>query len=198
MPGPRDDDPHHRRRHEQILQTYIPILPKHIYGKEDYKKIGDDPFKAPLVGTGPYTVADCTTGEYVHFVRNPNYWGKPGLSRTRSTSRSSSSADTMVQALKTGDIDYARGVPVEQFNQLKGQPNIQTVAGKSNGWIELGFNAYGTGTGKTIKGGGPSTKALQDLAFRDALGYAIDKQALVDKVSGRLRRRRHRRMCRRS
>ena len=58
--------------------------------------------------------------------------------------------------------------------------------GKSNGWTELGFNTYGTGTGKTIKGGGPSTKALQDPLFRDALGYAIDKQKLVDNVIGGL------------
>ena len=37
---------------------------------------------------------------------------------------------------------------------------------------------------KPIKGGGASTKALRDPAFRDALGYAIDKPALVDKVLG--------------
>jgi peptide/nickel transport system substrate-binding protein len=92
----------------------------------------------------------------------------------------------MVQALKANDIDYARAVPVEQFNRLKTEadPKITTVAGKSNGWVELGFNSYGTGTGKTIKGGGPSTKALQDPKFRDALGYAIDKPALLDKVIG--------------
>ncbi len=35
-----------------------------------------------------------------------------------------------------------------------------------------------------IKGGGPSTKALLDPAFRSALGYAIDKQQLLDKVHG--------------
>ncbi len=63
-------------------------------------------------------------------------------------------------------------------------PAIKTVNGVSNGWTELGFNTYGTGTGKTIKGGGPSTKALQDPKFRDALGYAIDKQKLVDNVIG--------------
>ncbi len=39
-------------------------------------------------------------------------------------------------------------------------------------------------TGKTIPGGGPSTKALLDPAFRDALGYAVDHQALVDRVLG--------------
>ena len=90
----------------------------------------------------------------------------------------------MVQALKAGEIDYAREISKDLFNQLKTQPNIVTVNGASNGWTELGFNTYGTGTGKTIKGGGPSTKALLDPAFRDALGYAIDKQKLVDNVIG--------------
>src|SRR5258705_12660950 len=71
-----------------------------------------------------------------------------------------------------------------QFNRLKEDPTITTVAGKSNGWVELGFNSYGTGTGKTIKGGGPSTKALQDTAFRDSVGFAIDKQKLLDEVIG--------------
>ena len=59
-----------------------------------------------------------------------------------------------------------------------------TVAGSANGWTQLAFNTYGTGTDKTIKGGGPSTKALLDPTFRDALGYAIDHQALVDRVLG--------------
>ena len=93
-----------------------------------------------------------------------------------------SSNDTLFQALKRGEIDYARKISPEQFKQLQGDPVIKAVNGASNGWTELGFNTYGTGTGKTIKGGGPSTKALQDPAFRDALGYAIDKQKLVDSV----------------
>ncbi len=40
------------------------------------------------------------------------------------------------------------------------------------------------GTGKTIEDGGPSTKALLDPAFRDALGYAVDKEQLVERVLG--------------
>jgi peptide/nickel transport system substrate-binding protein len=168
----------------KVLKTSIPILPKHIFSKETYKTIGDSKlFKPPLVGTGQYTVADYTPDEHVHLVRNPNYWGKKGFA-DEVYIQIFKNADTMVQALKTGDIDYARAVPVEQFNQLKGQPSIQTVNGKLAGWVELGFNNYGTGTGKTIKGGGPSTKALLDPAFRDAVGYAIDKPALVEKVRG--------------
>ena len=168
----------------KILKTYIPILPKHIYGTETYETIGENPFTPPIVGTGQYQVVEYTEDQLVHLKRNPNYWGDRKGFADEVYIQIFKTADTMVQALKNGDIDYARGIGVDQFAQLKTEPNIQTVAGKSNGWIELGFNSYGTGTGKTIKGGGPSTTALQDTAFRDALGYAIDKQVLLDKTLG--------------
>ena len=167
----------------KILKTYIPILPEHIYGKETWETIGEAKFEAPMVGTGQYTVAEYSEGRSVRLVRNPNYWGKKGFA-DEIIIQIFANADTMVQALKNNDIDYARSVPMEQFNQLKEDPAITTVAGKSNGWVELGFNSYGTGTGKTIPDGGPSTKALQDTAFRDALGFAIDKQKLLDEVIG--------------
>lgn len=177
------DDPSTR-----ILQTYIPILPKHIWGKETYKTLGDAKFDPPadgsgLVATGPYLAAEWKTGEYVRFVRNPNYWGPRGAA-DEVFIQFFKNGDTMVQALKAGELDYARGVNSDQFNQLKSEADIKTVVGTANGWTELGFNTYGTGTGKTIKGGGPSTKALLDPAFRDALGYAVDKQTLLDRILG--------------
>ncbi len=85
----------------------------------------------------------------------------------------------MVQALKTGELDYVRHILPDQFNALKSDPNIKTVAGVANGYSELSFN-----TGGIKKGYGGSTSALSDPAFRDALGYAIDHQKLVDSTLG--------------
>ncbi|TME11403.1 MAG: ABC transporter substrate-binding protein [Chloroflexi bacterium] len=164
---------------DRIFQVYIPILPKHIYGKDDYKKIADEKFDAPLVGTGPYTLAEWKTGQFARFVRNPNYWGKQGF-EDEVVLQIYKNSDTMVQALKSGELDYAHGVNSDQFKQLQVDPTFTTVAGKLNGWSQLAFNEYT----KPIKDGGASTKALQDPAFRDALGYATDKQALVDRVLG--------------
>jgi peptide/nickel transport system substrate-binding protein len=165
---------------DRIFEVYIPILPKHIYGKDDYKKIATEPFNAPLVGTGPYTLAEWKTGQYARFVRNPNYWGKQGF-EDEVVLQIYKNSDTMVQALKSGtELDYAHGVNADQFKQLQTDPAYTTVAGKLNGWSQLAFNTYS----KPIKNGGASTKALQDPAFRDALGYATDKQALLDRVLG--------------
>jgi peptide/nickel transport system substrate-binding protein len=182
----------------RILQTYLPILPKHIWGKVvngkpqyTYETIsGDKLFDPPadgsgLIGSGPYQAVEWKTGQFVRFKRNPNY--ASDLSHgfeDEIVFHFYQSNDTMVQALKAGELDYARTVSPDQLKALANEPNIQTVHGAANGWTELGFNTYGTGTGKTIKNGGPSTKALQDPAFRDALGYAIDKQKLVDNVIG--------------
>ncbi len=168
---------------DRLYQAYVPILPKHIWGKDTYKTMTDAKFTAPLVGSGPYTLAEWKTGQFARFVRNPNYWGKQGFEDEVVISFFKT-PDTMVQALKAGELDYARDPNADQLKQLQTEPNIKTVVGSANGWTQLAFNTYGTGTGKTIPGGGASTKALQDPAFRDALGYAVDKKTLVDKILG--------------
>jgi peptide/nickel transport system substrate-binding protein len=167
---------------DRVLQLYVPMLPKHIWGDKTYEQIGDDnAFGTPQVGTGPYQLTEWKTGEFTKFERNPNYWGKQGAA-DQIFIQEYLSADTLLQALKAGEVDYARGANAQQFDALKSEPDIATVAGQANGWTQLGFNTYGTGTGNTIEGGGPSTKALQDPAFRSALGYAIDKQELMDRI----------------
>jgi peptide/nickel transport system substrate-binding protein len=168
---------------ERIFQTYLPIIPKHIWGDLDYKAIGEAKFEAPLVGTGPYTVAEWQTSQFARFVRNPNYWGTQGAA-DEIVIQFFKSEDTMVQAFKAREVDYVRDPTAEQLKALQGDPTITTVAGSSNGWVQLAFNGYGASTGKTIEGGGPSTKALLDPAFRDALGYAIDKNVLLDRAVG--------------
>jgi len=168
---------------DRVFQVYVPILPEHIYGKDDYKAIAAEKFDPPLVGTGPYTMVEWKTGQFARFERNPTYWGKQGFA-DEVVLQFFKSSDTMLQALKKGEIDYAHNLNPDQFKQLAADPAYAAVAGKANGWTQLAFNTYGTGTGKTIEGGGPSTKALLDPAFRDALGYAVDKQALVQKVLG--------------
>ncbi len=163
-----------------LLQSYIPILPKHIWSKLD-PKTASSTFQnpPPIVGTGPYQVVEYKPGQFVRLQRNANYWGQQGAA-DQIVITTFKTNDTMIQALKKGELDYARDVPATQFDQLKANPGgpIVTTEGVSNTFYELAFNCYT----KPIQGGGASTKAVQDPAFRDALGYAIDKQAIVNKA----------------
>jgi peptide/nickel transport system substrate-binding protein len=170
---------HNTDASDRILQMYIPILPKHIW--QDQTLASNDTFAndPPVVGSGPYQAVEWQTGQFVRFERNPNYWGKQGAA-DQIVFQFYKSADTMVQALKSGELDYAIGLNADQFDELKSEPNIAVVNGVTNGWTMLNLNSYD----QDIPGGGASTKALRDPKFRDALGYAIDKQALIDRVLG--------------
>lgn len=167
-----------------LLQAYVPILPEHIWSEHTLEEIGNfegaDPFlnEPAVVGTGPYQAVDWEPGEFIRFARNESYWGEQGAAE-EVIIQSFGSADTMIQALRTGEIDYVRGVLADQFDALQGAEDIQTVEGIANGYTELSFN-----TGGNQEGYGGSTAALSDPAFRDALGYAIDTEALVDAVLG--------------
>ena len=84
----------------------------------------------------------------------------------------------MVDAFKNGELDYIRNPTGAQFNQLKTDPSLVAINSAGNGFTQINFNTYD----KDIPDGGASTKALHDPAFRAALGYAIDRQTLIDKV----------------
>jgi len=166
-----------------LLQAYMPILPKHIwsaYTIDDIANYSETPFlnEPPVVGTGPYQAVEWKAGEFIRFARNPNYWGPQGAADDVIL-LTFDNADTMVQALKTGELDYVRGVQPAQFDALKTEPNITAVAGISNGYSEIAFNTKGN-----TDGYGGSTSALTDPKFRDALAWAIDPQKLVDITLG--------------
>ena len=167
-----------------LLQAYVPILPEHVWSEYTLEEIGNfegtEPFlnEPPVVGTGPYQAVEFEPGNFIRFARNENYWGEQGAA-DEVIIQHFSSADTMVQALKTGEVDYVRGVLADQFTDLLDEPDIVAVEGIANGYTELSIN-----TGGNKEGYGGRTAALSDVALRDALGYAIDTEALVDATLG--------------
>ena len=83
--------------------------------------------------------------------------GAPRAPRTRSSCSSSVPRTPWSRRCIAGEIDYARAMNADQFDLLKSNEEVTEVEGTANGWTELGFNTYGSGTGNTIEGGGPST-----------------------------------------
>ncbi len=166
------------RKNDRILQMYLPILPKHIWKDVPVDKVGDFVNTPPVVGTGPYQVVQWTNGQSARLVRNRLYWGPQGAADEIIFQFFPDATNSMVDAFKNGELDYIRNPTGLQFDQLKTLPGVVAINAAGNGFTQINFNCYD----KDIPEGGASTKAFRDPAFRAALGYAIDRKALITRV----------------
>ncbi len=163
----------------------IPILPEHVWSKINEDKVKSYPNEpvdgqAP-VGSGPFTLVQGTVGgSLIRFEANPNYWqGAPNIDEV--DYRVYQEEDPLVQALKTGEIDFAADLSPLSVQALEGEQDIVAQMGLSPGFDEIAFNvgAVDTKTGEPIGDGNP---ALQDRAFRQAISYAVDREVIAQKA----------------
>ena len=148
------------------------ILPKHIWGEMNADERGKYA-ATDGVGSGPFVLEQFEKGQFARFKANPNYWGgKPAVDKV--VLRKFNNPDAMVAALKTGELDAAQDLPGAAFDELQKDDNIQTVEGFQGSMSEVAING-----GDGLKKPHP---ALLDVKVRQAIGHAIDKQTLVDRV----------------
>jgi peptide/nickel transport system substrate-binding protein len=145
-----------------------------VWGGIGYDKVTEFKNPAPIIGSGPFVLKEWAQGQSVVLERNPHYRG-PGPYLNELRFLHFANPDAAVQALSGGEIDYMTDVPINQVEALAATPNIVAKPFESYRSVYLGFNTW---TGE----GAGSTTALADPKFRDALGYAIDKKAIVDRV----------------
>jgi len=155
-----------------ILRTWIPILPEHIWSKVKPAFAGAGyRNKPPIIGTGPFQTVEVKKGDYVKMVASPTFWGKkPTIDEILFVTYQN--PDTMTQDLLAGTIDAAWGIPSAQFPKVDADPAMETIAYNLLTWDYLSMNCY---TGESR--GNP---VLKDVAFRQALNWAIDRQRIVD------------------
>ena len=148
------------------------ILPKHIWGP--LGKEGRDKYDAEDgVGSGPYVLEDFEKGQFARFRANPNYYkGKPSVDKV--VLRKFNNPDAMVAALKSGELDAAEDIPGSAFTQLEKDDTFETVQGFQGAMAEVAING-----GDGLKKPHP---ALLDPVVREAIGHAIDKETIVNRV----------------
>ena len=154
-----------------MLGMVVPIVPEHIWSKVSPKQ-AETAFqnRPPIVGTGPFQVAEFKKGDFVRLTANEQYWrGAPKVDEV--IFQFYTNADAMVQDLRSGAIDACWGIPEAQFKPLSTEPGLKAIDYVVKGFDELGYNCY---TGPSL--GDP---VLKDPKFRQALNYAIDVPKLV-------------------
>ena len=111
-----------------LTQAYVPILPKHIWEGHTLEQIGnaeaDDFFtnEPPVVGTGPYQAVRGSSrrASSSGSPATRAYWGEQGAADEVIIQHFESN-DTMVQALRNGEIDYVRGVGADAVRRARGR-----------------------------------------------------------------------------
>jgi peptide/nickel transport system substrate-binding protein len=118
------------------------------------------------VGTGPFRFVSAAIDDHVRVERNEDYWeeGLPYLDVVNF--RVVLEEPTKIIGLRTGDLDIIDSVPASDADTVARDPDIQY------------FEIPGTGT-RMMAFALNREEPLQDKRVRQALSYAIDRDAMI-------------------
>ena len=123
--------------------------------------------KAPT-GTGPFMFAgDFVTGDHYTIVKNPNYWDTANAAHLdKIIFKPIAESANRLAALKAGSVDTIDFVDANQTPDVKADTSLQLLPRTPLAVGKLAFNQ--------------THKPFDDVKVRQAIAFAIDKQAIVD------------------
>jgi peptide/nickel transport system substrate-binding protein len=117
------------------------------------------------IGTGPYKLEAWEKGSQIVLTANEDYWGDVPSVPTVVFRWSEESAQRLVE-LQSGDVDGIDNVGTEDFETVSGDSNLQLIEREPLNVFYLGFNV--------------DKPPFDNEQLRQAIGYAIDKDRIVD------------------
>lgn len=148
----------------------MPIVPKHIYEGTDYTT---NPMNATPIGTGPFKFDKWEKGNFIHLVKNEDYYleGKPHLDEIYY--RVIPDAASRAVAFETGEIDVLPGGSVENWDVPR-LTEMDGVCSTAKGWEFFAPHAWMWLNNRQ----GPTSNKL----FRQAVMFAVDREFVRDAV----------------
>src|SRR5205814_160761 len=138
-----------------------------------HQKWGKDLALHP-VGTGPFKFVEWVKGDHVTMERNDAYWGgRPNLDRVLvKTVREDQSRVLM---LESGDADLIVNIPTEEIPRLKKDPRFTIESSPTARALFIVINV--------------KKKPFDDVRVRQALNYAVNRDAIVKELFQKTTRR---------
>lgn len=164
----------------QLLFLYV--LPKHIW--EAYAAEGAADFaNTDMIGSGPFKLAEYQQSEFVRLdavKTHPLYPPKVD----GAIFRTFGNQDSLVQALRTGQIDMITEMPATAVPSLRNDANITLVIGPpaAPDVSDIIINQVAPENCPPDDGICSGHPALLDRSVRRALAHATDKQQIIDVV----------------
>ena len=119
------------------------------------------------VGTGPFKYVAWDRGDKIVMEKNEDYWGgAPQLDTV--TFKFIPEAGSRVIMLETGEVHAIMAVPPTDIDRLEAADGIDVVFQSSVRVIYMGFNQ--------------ELDIFKDVRVRQALNYAVDKEAIIATV----------------
>ncbi len=137
-----------------------------ILSEKAVTEAGDNYGQQP-VGTGPYKFADWAAGDSISLTVNGEYFD--GVQEIPNvTFRNIIEGTNRTIALETGEVDVAYDIEPIDKDTVRNHENLQLLEGES-----LSINYFGFNTRK---------KPFGDVRVRQAIGYAVNSQDIIDAV----------------
>jgi peptide/nickel transport system substrate-binding protein len=156
---------------QQLFGGQYGILPQHILQGKDITTAMSNGYNW---SGGPWLIDHWTKGVEIVLVPNPKYWGdKPKLDKVTFKVQADTAAE--FESFKNGEVSMIYPQPqLDVVDQIKaGIPDADTSYTANTGNLEaLWMNN--------------AAAPLDDVAVRQALGYAIDRAAIVKQLFGAL------------
>lgn len=130
-----------------------------------------DSNKEKPIGTGPFRFDHWAKGSAVTLVKSDNYWGDP-VALDKVEFRFIPDAAAAVPAVLSGDVQAFPFFPADAVSQVEGNPQLKVVIGSTEGETILAMNN--------------KKPPLDNLKVRQAISYALDREAIIDGASGGL------------
>jgi peptide/nickel transport system substrate-binding protein len=147
--------------------VFFPIIPK-----QHFAKVGAQAFaETAPVGTGPYKFVEWKRDQYLKMERFNEHWRGPAPIKNLII-RVIPETATQIAELKTGGVDIVRNLAPDLIPDLKAHPHtyVSTAPILRTHYVELDMRE----------------PPFNKKEARQAANYAIDRQAIVDKLMGGL------------
>jgi peptide/nickel transport system substrate-binding protein len=140
-----------------------------ITSKAQYDQYGPDAINSqPPLGTGPYVFKELVPNQHMVVTKTPNWWGGPIDGPDEIVYRILREPEVRVTALLNGELQIAQLLPAHMLERVNSAPNTKTVSADS---VEVVFLAMQ-----------PKVKPFDNKLVRQAVAYAIDREAIIQGV----------------
>lgn len=138
------------------------------YGK-DYASAPDK-----VVCNGPFVLTAWDHESKLVFEKNPNYWNAENINVDGIEAYIIAEQETVMNMFDNGELDITNSIEKEYIDKYKEKDEAVFIEGAT-----VWYNVINVKTDR-----GEASKLLQNQSFRQAVSYALDRNAIVDAARG--------------